>query len=67
MAAYYWLSLIAYADWNQFQLAPPNSASGSTLIKAVSRVPKAMEVWWIAPDGSVQDANWYDGWTFTTE
>ena len=46
-------------NWNSFRLAADGSASRS--IAAVSRIPNSMEVWWIAPDGSVQDAYWYDG------
>jgi len=50
----------ALADnWNNFTLAGNGSASRS--IAAVSRVSNSMEVWWIAPDGSVRDAYWYDG------
>jgi hypothetical protein len=54
--------------WKQFELAPAGSAAGIAGeelgvggITAVSRVPGSMEVWWIGPDGSVQDAYWYDG------
>ncbi|MEH2009651.1 hypothetical protein, partial [Nostoc sp.] len=28
---------------------------------AVSRTPNSMEVWWIAANGSIQDAYWYEG------
>jgi len=27
----------------------------------VSRISNSMELWWIGPNGSVQDAFWYDG------
>src|SRR5262249_48202683 len=46
------------ADWNGFTLAGNGVASRS--IVAVSRIPNSMEVWWIAPDGSVHDAYWYE-------
>src|SRR5258708_27037206 len=47
--------------WQRQQLAPPGSASTTSGITAVSRIPTSMEVFWIAPDGSVQDAYWYQG------
>jgi hypothetical protein len=46
--------------WQRFELAPAGSAPGTARITAVSRVPGSMEVFWVAPDGSVQDAYWYD-------
>jgi hypothetical protein len=46
-------------QWQQFELAPADSASNSSEIGAVSRVPNSMEVWWIGANGSVQDAFWY--------
>jgi hypothetical protein len=51
----------AHGHWNQFQLAPPRSSAFLGKIAAVSRIPNSMEVWWIAQDGSVQDAYWYEG------
>jgi outer membrane protein assembly factor BamB len=36
------------------------TASVKGKIAAASRIPSTMEVWWIAPNGSVQDAYWYD-------
>jgi hypothetical protein len=33
----------------------------SACIAAVSRIPNSMELWWIGPNGSVQDAFWYEG------
>ena len=47
--------------WNQFTLAPDRSAAPTSRIAAVSRVPNSMEFWWIAPNGSVQGAYWYEG------
>jgi hypothetical protein len=45
--------------WNQWQLALPGSASTTSGIAAVSRSDNTIEVFWIAPDGHVQDAFWY--------
>jgi hypothetical protein len=61
MAAWALFSVNANADWNHFQLAPPGSSAFLGKIAAISRIPGSMEVWWIAQDGSVQDANWYEG------
>jgi hypothetical protein len=47
--------------WNQFPLTPDGSAAPTSRIAAVSRIPNSMELWWIAPNGSVQGAYWYDG------
>ncbi len=47
------------STWQHFELAPAVSAGGR--ITAVSRIPGSMEVWWVGPNGSVQDANYYDG------
>ena len=51
-------------SWNRFTLAPSGSAVGTAKIKAVSRIPNSMELWWTGADGSVQDAFWYDGATW---
>lgn len=52
------------ATWNSFQIGSslhdPAIAEGSG-IAAVSRIHNSMEMWWIAPDGSVQDNFFYDG------
>lgn len=47
--------------WNQFPLAPDGSAVAASRIARVSRIPGSMESWWIAPNGSVQGAYWYEG------
>lgn len=47
------------AGWQGFELSPAGSAVGG--IASVSRIPHSMEVWFIAPNGSVQDRYWYDG------
>lgn len=62
------LSLVPF-ETPVFELAPPNSASLTSGIAAVSRIPNSMEVWWVGPDGSVQDAYFYETsspkpWTF---
>src|SRR5712691_1135926 len=51
------------AGWNQFQLAPINSASDVShdAIKSVSRDANTMEVFWIGADGSIEDASFYEG------
>jgi hypothetical protein len=51
----------AYADWNQFELAPLYSASSTGKIKAVSRKSNTMEVWWAGADGSLHDSYFYVG------
>jgi hypothetical protein len=51
----------AQPPWNQFQLAGPGSASPTGGIAALSRQSNTMEVWWVRPDGGIQDAYWYDG------
>ncbi|MEA2130470.1 MAG: hypothetical protein QOJ85_3361, partial [Solirubrobacteraceae bacterium] len=48
-------------SWNGFPLAPDGSAATASGIAAVSRIPNSMELWWIAQNGSVQGAYWYDG------
>jgi hypothetical protein len=49
--------------WNGFQLAPPGSASTFTAsgVAAVSRSFQAIEVWWVGPNGSIQDGYFYNG------
>ena len=45
--------------WNDFELGSP--AAPQTGVAAVSRIPGSMELWWIAPDGSVQGGYFYEG------
>jgi hypothetical protein len=52
---------VARQGWRGFELAPPGSASPTGSITSVSRIPGSLEVWWIAPNGSVQGAYWYEG------
>jgi hypothetical protein len=47
--------------WNQFPLAGAGSASTAGRITAVSRRPNTMEVFWIGPNGTVENKNYYDG------
>jgi hypothetical protein len=47
--------------WRGFELAPGGSASTSSGISAVSRIPNSMELWWVGGNGSVQGAFWYEG------
>jgi hypothetical protein len=58
------------SGWNQGQLAPPGSAvthyvgqvyNPYSAITVVSRAPNTMEVFWVAPDFSIQHAWYYDG------
>ncbi|MFG3053034.1 hypothetical protein ACGFZP_19070, partial [Kitasatospora sp. NPDC048239] len=48
-------------SWNQFTLSSADSAAQSSRLAAVSRIDGSMEVWWVASNGSVQGAYWYDG------
>jgi hypothetical protein len=47
--------------WNTFELAPGGSASPTSAISSVSRIPNSMELWWVGTNGSIQVAYWYDG------
>jgi len=53
-------------DWELYPdtIAESGSASTEGGLAAVSRSENNIEVWWIAPDGSVQGACWHDtvGW-----
>src|SRR5215831_12983444 len=58
---YICLPIAGYAQpWNQFELAH-GSAAPAGRVAAVSRNPNTMEVFWIGPEGTVQDKNYYDG------
>jgi hypothetical protein len=46
--------------WQSFELTPASSSSTGSWITAVSRIPGSMEIWWIASNGSVQGAFWYE-------
>lgn len=51
-----------FSRWHRFQLAPSGSASATSGLTAVSRMPNGMETWWLAADGgSVQGASWSEG------
>jgi hypothetical protein len=47
--------------WKGFGLAAAGSAATTSPVAAVSRIPGSMELWYVAPNGSVQDKFWYDG------
>ncbi|MBB2890638.1 G1 family glutamic endopeptidase [Flexivirga oryzae] len=49
--------------WRGFALSPAGSAAAHG-IAAVSRIPGSMELWWVAPNGSIQDRYWYDNATW---
>ena len=49
--------------WQGFELAPSGSSSAHG-VAAVSRIPSSMELWYVAPNGSVQDRYWYDTGTW---
>src|ERR1700680_3639040 len=51
-------------SWAQFSLAATTSAAMASRIAVVSRIANSMELWWIANDGSVQGAYWYQGSTW---
>jgi hypothetical protein len=48
------------STWQNFQLAPPGSASPTGGVAAVSRIPTSMELWYPGPGGSLTDWNWYE-------
>jgi len=45
--------------WQRYSLSDPGTASELSGIVAVSRIPTAMEVWWVGPQGSVEAGYWY--------
>lgn len=47
--------------WNVYEVAPANSVSPGGSLAAVSRRSDTMEVFWINPNGSIEDAYWYEG------
>ncbi|PKW13080.1 hypothetical protein [Saccharopolyspora spinosa] len=47
------------APWKLYEIAPVGSASLKGHIAALSRRPDTMEIWWVAPDGAVKGACWY--------
>ncbi len=50
--------------WNGFDLSPPDTAAVGG-VAALSRIPNSMELWWIAPNGAVKGAFWYEGGNWT--
>jgi hypothetical protein len=56
----WWDAFFNNGQWNQpFTMAPPESAKAGTPITAVGRESSHLDVFWIAPDGSVR-SNWWD-------
>jgi LysM repeat protein len=45
--------------WQRYTLTDPGTASDQSGVAAVSRIPTAMEIWWVGPQGSVEGAYWY--------
>jgi hypothetical protein len=46
--------------WAVEEVAPAGSASPTSSIAALSRLPTTVEVWWAKTDGSLQDAYWFE-------
>lgn len=51
----------AEPPWRFYPVTRAGAAASSGGLAAVSRIPQSMELWWVAPDGSVRDAFWYEG------
>src|SRR5215831_5153019 len=49
--------------WHQYPLSSAGTASTAGRIAAVSRSSNTMEVFWIGPNGTVEDRYYYDGMT----
>jgi nucleoid-associated protein YgaU len=45
--------------WQRYSLSDPGTASELSGIAAVSRIPTAMEIWWVGAQGSVEAGYWY--------
>jgi hypothetical protein len=57
----WWDAAVNKGAWNQpFSIAPPNSARWNSPVVAVARTSNHLDVFWIAPDGSISSA-WWDG------
>ena len=50
----------AAPPWQTFELSGAGSSSAHG-VAAVSRIPGSMELWYVAPNGSIQDRYWYEG------
>ncbi|MBX3066108.1 MAG: hypothetical protein KF726_24225 [Anaerolineae bacterium] len=53
------------SGWRPVTLDYGTNAAQGAGIAAVSRIPNAMELWWIGSNGSVQGAFWYEGGQWT--
>jgi len=47
--------------WDDFQLANAGVAAPAAEMDAVSRRRNTMEMWWIGPRGTIENAFWYEG------
>jgi hypothetical protein len=47
------------SSWRGFEIAPAGSASTTGSIAVVSRIDGSMELWFVGPNGSLQDRFWY--------
>jgi hypothetical protein len=55
----YWYQDQNNNAWQRYTLTNPGTASDQSGVAAVSRIPAAMEIWWVGPHGSVEGAYWY--------
>ncbi|KAG7402417.1 hypothetical protein Forpe1208_v017212 [Fusarium oxysporum f. sp. rapae] len=53
-----WWSDAPGGGWNRYQLAPAGSAVQTSAVCAQSRDPNHMHVWWVGPQGSIEEAIW---------
>ena len=53
---------VTMVGWNTIGFAAPSSVADGSDIAAVSRFSGHMEIFFIAPDGSVTDYYWYGSW-----
>jgi len=56
----FWYDNFGNKPWQRYQIAPAGSAAIGAGLKARSRMPNIMNMWWIAPDGSIQGCFWVD-------
>jgi hypothetical protein len=55
---YIWYDEVGH--WTALHLAPAGSASVTSGIAAVSRIPNSVELWYVGSDGSINDYFWYE-------
>ncbi|MCJ1363731.1 hypothetical protein MMC16_002840 [Acarospora aff. strigata] len=56
----FWYDNFGTMPWQRYQIAPAGSAAIGAGLKARSRLPNIMNMWWVAPDGSIQGSYWVD-------